>query len=65
MEYAGTQCGGVPRRAIRALVCDAINLPVEGYRQLNIDYGSLTCVDYGKHQNNLIFMNYTPRDGTD
>ncbi len=50
---------------IRVLVCDAIKLPVEGYRQLNIDHGSLTCVDYGKHQNNLIFMNHTPLGGVD
>jgi len=45
---------------IRALICDAIKLPVEGYRQLTIDHGSLTCIDYGSRQNNLVFLNYTP-----
>jgi broad specificity phosphatase PhoE len=44
---------------IRVSLCDAVQLPVESYRRLTIDHGSLSCVDYGKRQNNLIFMNYT------
>ncbi len=66
MEHAGKHVVVVAHVGpIRVLVCDAINLPVERYRQLNIDHGSLTCVDYGKHQNNLIFMNYTRHDSAD
>lgn len=50
---------------IRVMVSDAIKLPVEEYRRLTIDNGSLTCVDYGKHQNNLIFMNHTRAESHD
>lgn len=42
---------------IRVAVCAAIDLPVEGYRQLTVDYCSLTRVDYGRRQNNLIYLN--------
>ena len=42
---------------IRAAVCAAIGLAVEGYRQLTIDYCSLTRLDYGLRQNNLIYLN--------
>jgi len=42
---------------IRMCVTDALGMPLKGYRQLTIDYGSLTCIDYGKRQNNLIYMN--------
>lgn len=44
---------------IRVMISDAIRLPVEEYRRLTIDNGSLTCVDYGRRQNNLIYMNHT------
>ncbi|HFD92796.1 MAG TPA: histidine phosphatase family protein [Gammaproteobacteria bacterium] len=43
---------------IRMCITDAIGMPVEGYRQLTIDYGALTRVDYGRRQNNLVYMNY-------
>lgn len=42
---------------IRVAVCTAIGLPVEGYRQLTVDYCSLTRIDYGRRQNNLIYLN--------
>lgn len=42
---------------IRVLVSQSLNMPLEHYRQLTIDYGSLTRVDYGKRQNNLIYLN--------
>ncbi len=43
---------------IRMCITDAIGMPVEGYRQLTIDYGALTRIDYGRRQNNLVYMNY-------
>ena len=46
---------------IRVLLAKALNLPVEGYRQLAIDPASMTGVDYGVTQNNLIFMNFHGR----
>ena len=42
---------------IRVLISQALGMPIEKYRQLNIDYGSLTRIDYGKHQNNLVYLN--------
>ncbi len=42
---------------IRVLLAKALGMPVEFYRQLNVDYASLTAVDYGVSQNNLMFMN--------
>lgn len=42
---------------IRVCVADALKIPLKGYRQLRIDYGSLTCIDYGRSQNNLIYAN--------
>ena len=42
---------------IRVLVCQALGLPLEKYRQLRIDPASATCVDYGVRQNNLIYLN--------
>lgn len=42
---------------IRMCVTDALRMPLAGYRQLSVDYGSLTRIDYGKRQNNLIYMN--------
>ena len=46
---------------IRALVCQALGLPLQNYRQLRIDPASATCVDYGVRQNNLIYLNYHGR----
>ncbi len=42
---------------IRMCVCAALGIPVEHYRWITIDYGSLTRIDYGRHQNNLIYLN--------
>ena len=42
---------------IRVLVSHSMSMPIEKYRQLTIDYGSLTRIDYGKRQNNLIYLN--------
>jgi len=42
---------------IRMCITDALNMPIGGYRQLTVDYASLTRIDYGKRQNNLIYMN--------
>lgn len=46
---------------IRVLLAKALNLPVEGYRQLTIDPASVTAIDYGVSQNNLMFMNFHAR----
>lgn len=46
---------------IRALVADALGMPLEKYRQLTIDPASATCVDYGKSQNNMILFNFHAR----
>ncbi|MFQ5488460.1 MAG: histidine phosphatase family protein [Gammaproteobacteria bacterium] len=46
---------------IRMCVTDALCMPLEGYRQLTVDYGSLTRIDYGRRQNNLIYLNYRRR----
>ena len=43
---------------IRALIANALEMPIEGYRRLGIDPASATCIDYGRSQNNLIFMNF-------
>ena len=42
---------------IRVCLTHALKIPLQWYRQLRIDYGSLTRVDYGRSQNNLIFAN--------
>ncbi len=42
---------------IRVCLTEALKIPVEWYRQLRIDYGSLTRVDYGARQNNLVYAN--------
>jgi broad specificity phosphatase PhoE len=42
---------------IRVCLTQALKIPVRWYRQLRFDYGSLTRVDYGDSQNNLVFAN--------
>ena len=42
---------------IRMCVTSALKMPLIAYRQLTIDYGSMTRIDYGKRQNNLIYLN--------
>lgn len=46
---------------IRVLVAKALNMPVESYRQLQIDPASITIIDYGSTQNNLILLNFHSR----
>ncbi|MEK7321847.1 MAG: histidine phosphatase family protein [Pseudomonadota bacterium] len=42
---------------IRVCMAEALKIPLAWYRQLHIDYGSLTRVDYGRSQNNIIYTN--------
>jgi len=42
---------------IRVCLTAALKIPVQWYRQLRIDYGSLTRVEYGESQNNLAYAN--------
>lgn len=42
---------------IRVALAEAMKIPLESYRQLRIDYGAVTQVDYGHMQNNLAFSN--------
>ncbi len=46
---------------IRVLVADALEMPVERYRQLSIEPASLTQIDYGASQNNMILLNFHAR----
>ena len=46
---------------IRVLVAEALGMPVESYRRLHIDPASITVVDYGLSQNNLILLNFHAR----
>ena len=46
---------------IRVSLVDALGMPVANYRQLTIDYGSMSRVDYGRRQNNLMYMNAVNR----
>ncbi len=42
---------------IRIAASQAIGLPVPNFRRLNIDYASVTRIDYGRTQNNMAFLN--------
>ena len=44
---------------IRVMLADAIGLPVDAYRRLQVDPASISIVDYGRSQNNLILLNST------
>ena len=46
---------------IRVCLAAALKIPVQWYRQLRVDYGSLTRVDYGESQNNLVCANFYNR----
>ena len=46
---------------IRVLVASALGMPIEGYRQISIDPASMSRVDYGRSQNNLILLNFHAR----
>lgn len=42
---------------IRVILADVLQMPLVGYRQLNIDYASLSAVNFGVRQNNLAYLN--------
>ena len=42
---------------IRACVTHAFDIPLVQYRQIRIDYASITTIDYGVSKNNLINLN--------
>jgi broad specificity phosphatase PhoE len=42
---------------IRMWITDALSMPLAAYRRLTIDYASMTRIDYGSKQNNLVYMN--------
>jgi broad specificity phosphatase PhoE len=44
---------------IRVCLTEALKIPIAYYRQLRIDYAALTRIDYGTHQNNLVYANLT------
>lgn len=44
---------------IRVCLTEAMKIPTAYYRQLRIDYGALSRVDYGTQQNNLVYANLT------
>lgn len=46
---------------IRVCIADAMTMPLARYRQLTVDYGSLSRVDFGTKQNNLVYLNAGPR----
>ncbi len=48
---------------IRMCVTDALDMPLAGYRRITVDYGSLTRIDYGRRQHNLVYLNYWCRAG--
>lgn len=47
---------------IRMCVTKALSMPLDAYRRLTVDYGSLTRVEYGTQQNNLIYLNFHRRN---
>ena len=42
---------------IRISLCGAMSIPLSNYRQIRVDYASMSRVDYGETLNNLIFLN--------
>lgn len=46
---------------IRAMIADALCLPLTEYRRITVDYASISQVNYGRKQNNLIFCNMADR----
>ena len=45
---------------IRAALASGVGLAIERYRQLNFDYASMSRINYGKRQNNLVYLNAQP-----
>lgn len=46
---------------IRVMIADALCLPLSEYRRITIDYASISQINYGRKQNNLIFSNMADR----
>ena len=46
---------------IRMWITDALGMPLIAYRRLTIDYASMTRIDYGAKQNNLVYMNISSK----
>jgi len=46
---------------IRMCITEALRMPLESYRRLTVDYASLTRIDYGRRQDNLVYMNLYDR----
>jgi ribonuclease H / adenosylcobalamin/alpha-ribazole phosphatase len=46
---------------IRMCITEALTMPLAAYRRLTIDYGSLSRVEYGEQQNNLVYLNLRRR----
>ena len=42
---------------IRVSLCESLRIPIENYRQIRVDYASISRVDYGQTRNNLIKIN--------
>ena len=42
---------------IRISLCQAMSIPLSNYRQIRVDYASMSRIDYGETLNNLIFLN--------
>jgi len=43
---------------IRVSLCESLAMPIENYRQIRVDYASISRVDYGVTRNNLVKTNY-------
>ena len=43
---------------IRIIHCHALSIPMENYRQIRVDYASISRIDFGETLNNLIMLNY-------
>ena len=43
---------------IRICLCQSLSIPIENYRQIRVDYASMSRVDYGLTRNNLISVNF-------
>lgn len=46
---------------IRMWITDALSMPLSAYRRLTIDYASVTRINYGSKQNNLVYMNISDK----
>lgn len=46
---------------IRVQVAQALSMPIEAYRRVSIDQASISRIDYGSAQNNLVLLNFHVR----